>query len=84
MSRTDDHRINFPSLIVPILALSAIVLMSGFAGVSGGAHGPAVTAAEPGSKDCSKVKDCKGRCQCEYDQCASPCGVYETEDACKN
>jgi hypothetical protein len=79
MGRTRNYRINVPTLVVLILVLSAAGLMSGLAGVSGRAHRPAVTAAEPGSKDCSKVKDCKGRCQCEYDQCASPCGVYETE-----
>jgi hypothetical protein len=96
LARAGLH-LNFRSLIVPILALSAIGLISAFAGVPGRAHRPAVTAAEPGSKDCSKVKDCKERCQCEYDQCARPCGVYETEcvkaciktlntckDACKN
>jgi hypothetical protein len=62
-----------------ILILSAVVLISAAAGFGGPAHGPTPTRTEPGSKDCSKVQDCKARCQCEYDQCATPCGVYDTE-----
>jgi hypothetical protein len=74
-----NHGISLFTLVRLILVLSAVGLMSAAADISGPAHRPTPTSAESGSKDCSKVKDCEARCQCEYDQCATPCGVYDTE-----
>lgn len=66
-------------LVTLVVVVAAVGLIAAAAGVSGRTHGPTPTTAEPGSKDCSKVVDCQARCQCEYDQCATPCGVYDTE-----
>ena len=79
MRRTRTRRRHPSRVITLIVVLSAAGLISGAAGLSDRPHGFIPTTAEPGSKDCSKVEDCRTRCQCEYDQCASPCGVYETE-----
>jgi len=97
MRSTQHHGIYLFTLVTLILVLSAVGAMSAAANISGRAHGPTSTTEEPGGKDCSKVKDCQARCQCEYDQCASPCGVYDTvcvnscikswhtcKDACKS
>jgi hypothetical protein len=83
MQGTRNLRLPLFAFIALYVAMSAVGLMSGSTAIPGHSHGTTatspVTAAEPGSKDCSKIKDCEPRCQCEYDQCAAPCGVYERE-----